>query len=113
MPPKEKGPVILEPPVQRWECAHCNTRAVTRGEPNRFHLCPGLKGIMAPMTLEEERGKLLVRAKVREDYEGADKNKVQRDEEGRPIMAVETVRDDGSTDLAVLAPGIQARLVME
>lgn len=113
MPPKEKGPVILEPPVQRWECAHCNTRAVTRGEPNRFHMCPGLKGIMAPMTLEEERGKLLVRAKVREDYEGSDARGVQRDEDGRPIMAVETVHDDGHTDLAVLATCINMRLKVD
>lgn len=93
---------LLEPPVQRWECAHCNTRATTKGQPNRYHDCPGLRGIMAPMTLEEERGKLLVKAKVREDYVGNEV--VTYNEEGQPIMAVETVREDGSNDVAVFAP---------
>jgi hypothetical protein len=93
---------ILEPPVQRWECAHCNTRATTRGEPNRYHDCPGLAGIMTPMVLEEHRGLVLVRTRVREDYIGGDD--VTKDDNGVPIMAVETLRADGSNDLAVMAP---------
>lgn len=93
---------ILEPPVQRWECAHCNTRAVTRGQPNRYHNCPGLRGVMAPLVLEEQKGLILVRAKVREDYIG--RETVTTNDEGTPIMAVETLHADGSNDLAVMAP---------
>lgn len=97
---------LLEPPIRRWECAHCNAKDVTRElQPHtRFHTCPGLGGIQAPMTEESQRGKVQVRAKVREDYEGPDRKKTQKDGDGRPIMAVETVYDDGHTDLAVLAP---------
>lgn len=99
-------PPILQPPVQRWECAHCNTKAVTRGEPNRFHNCPGLRGIMAPMALEEQRGKLIVRAVAREDYEGADN--AQKNDDGIPISAVYTEHEDGRVDCAVLATCVDA-----
>lgn len=92
---------ILQPPVQHWQCQHCNTRDVTRGLPNRMHNCPGLGGIVAPLVLEEDARRTLVRARVREDYVG--KDTVQADDEGRPIMAVETLREDGSNDVAVLA----------
>lgn len=107
---------ILQPPVQRWECQHCNFKDVTReSKPHtRFHACAGLGGITAPMIEEARRGKEDVRVKVREDYEGKDAKKVQRDDNGRPVMAVETVHDDGHTDLAVLAPiACEAKLVME
>lgn len=115
MPGKDRIP-ILQPPVKRWECAHCNLKDVTReARPHtRMHNCSGLGGITAPMTEEEQRGMLQVRLKVREDYEGKDHKKTQKDEDGRPIMAVETVHDDGHTDLAVLAPiACEAKIVME
>lgn len=101
-PPKDRIP-LLEPPVQRWECAHCNTKAVTRGQPNRFHNCPGLRGIMAPLALEEQRGKLIVRTQVREDYLGKDAGKTQNDEDGTPISSIITEHEDGRVDCAVLA----------
>jgi hypothetical protein len=44
-----------------------------------------------------------VRAVEREDYVGKERY-VPMDGEGRPTMAVETIRPDGSNDLAVLAP---------
>lgn len=97
---------ILEPPVQRWECSYCNTRATTKSQPNRYHLCPGLKGVMAPMVLEGARGGVLVRVKVREDYVG--KETVTYNDDGVPIMAVETLHADGSNDLAVMAPCVDA-----
>lgn len=103
---------ILQPPVQRWQCAHCNTRDVTRGQPNRMHHCPGLGGIMAPLVLEEDARRTLVRPVVREDYEGEDHKRTQKDENGRPIMAVETVREDGSNDLAVLATCVDVEFKM-
>lgn len=98
-------PVILNPPVRRWECAHCNAKDVTReANPHtRMHTCPGLGGITAPMIEETMRGKARVRTVVREDYEGPDVNKVQRDENGTPIMAVVTEHEDGRVDCAVMA----------
>jgi hypothetical protein len=48
------------------------------------------------------------RAIEREDYEGADRGRVQLDANGRPVMAVETVRDNG-TDRAVFAPVASGR----
>lgn len=107
---------ILQPPVKRWECKHCNFKDVTReAKPHtRMHACAGLKGITVPMLEEEQRGRAEVRLKVREDYEGPDHRKTQKDEDGRPIMAVETVHEDGHTDLAVLAPiACNAKITME
>lgn len=99
---------ILQPPVRRWECKHCNIKDVTReSRPHtRFHSCPGLGGITAPMTEESMRGKLEVRVQVREDYVG--KEVVHKDEDGRPISAVETHYADGRNDVAVLAPMARA-----
>lgn len=104
-----RGP-ILEPPVRRWECQHCNAKDTTRElmPHTRYHTCPGLGGISAPMLLEEKRGKVQVRKVVREDFEGADAGKTQKDEDGVPIMAVETVHDDGRVDRAVLATVVDA-----
>lgn len=95
---------LLEPPVQRWECAHCNLKGVSRELVTKtpYHTCHGLKGVWAPMVLEEHRRKTVVRTVVREDYVGNEV--VTTDDDGRPIMAVETVREDGSNDVAVFAP---------
>lgn len=105
---------ILQPPVKRWKCDHCNFKDTTReAKPHtRMHACSGLRGITAPMTEEGVRAE--VRIKYREDYEGKDHKKTQKDEDGRPVMAVETVYEDGHTDLAVLAPiAVEARVMME
>lgn len=84
---------------QRWVCPNCTTTAVTRGMPNRFHDCPGLKGLQAPMVLEGTRCK--IEANEREDYVGGET--VRLDGDGRPMMNVVTTRDDGQ-DCAVFAP---------
>jgi hypothetical protein len=65
----------------------------------RFHACRGLKGLTAPMVPEGTRCE--VKAVEREDYVG--KEIVTVDGDNRPVMAVETVRDDGN-DVAVFAP---------
>lgn len=87
--------------VRHWECPNCDLTDVTReGQPHtRFHACRGLAGITAPMVPAGTRCK--VQALEREDYVGGED--VQRDVNGRPVMAVATTRDDGR-DLAVLAP---------
>jgi hypothetical protein len=88
---------------QRWECPNCTATNVTRLPPDavasRFHACAGLKGLTAPMVPAGTRCK--VQAIEREDYINGDL--VTTDSAGRPVMAVETIRDDG-TDRAVFAP---------
>jgi len=64
-----------------------------------LHRCRNLAGMDVPLVPEGERAE--ARSLVREDYVGTDE--VQYDADGRPIMAVEVVRDDG-TDRAVFAP---------
>jgi hypothetical protein len=86
---------------RRWACPNCSQTAVTH-EPrphSQFHTCPGLRGIVAPMVPEGVKAKVV--AHDREDYVG--KDKVQTDENGRPIMSVVTTRDDGE-DCVVYAP---------
>lgn len=92
---------ILQPPEQRWECPNCTTTDVTyESQPHtRFHACRGLKGLSAPFVPAGTRCK--VEAVEREDYVG--KEVVTTDGEDRPIMRVETTRDDGN-DVAVFAP---------
>lgn len=91
---------------QHWVCPNCDETVVTVGQPNRFHNCRGLHGFLAPLVLDGVRCKVV--AEEREDYlAGAD---VRRDGNGRPVMAVRTVRDDGE-DLAVYAPTAHVRMV--
>jgi hypothetical protein len=93
-------PVLLAP-EQRWVCPNCTATDVTReaAPHSRFHACRGLRGLTAPMVPAGTRCK--VEALEREDYVG--REHVTTDGEGRPVMAVETTRDDG-TDRAVFAP---------
>jgi hypothetical protein len=94
---------MLLRPEQRWTCPNCTATAVTHLPPDavasQFHACRGLKGITAPMVPAGTKAK--VEALEREDYLNGDL--VTRDGEGRPVMAVETTRDDGN-DRAVFAP---------
>jgi hypothetical protein len=85
----------------RWSCPNCTLEDVTRTpEPHtRFHSCAGLAGLTAPMVPAGINAK--VEAVEREDYIG--REMVTLDGDGRPIMRVETTRDDG-TDVAVFAP---------
>jgi hypothetical protein len=91
---------------QRWECPNCPAADVTHEtRPHtRFHACPGLAGLTAPMVPAGVRAK--VEAVGRDDYVGGEL--VTRDGEGRPVMAVRTTRENG-TDLAVFAPCATAR----
>jgi hypothetical protein len=85
---------------QRWECPNCEATDVTHeAQPHtRFHNCRGLKGLSAPFVPAGTRCK--VEAVEREDYIG--KEIVTTDGEGRPVMAVETTREEGN-DVAVFA----------
>jgi hypothetical protein len=84
-----------------WVCPNCPARDVTtEAQPHtRYHSCPGLYGISAPMVPKGTSA--AVTTVEREDYIGQES--VQLDGRGRPIMAVITTRDDGQ-DCAVMAP---------
>lgn len=84
-----------------WVCPNCTLTQVTYDPRphSRMHICRGLRGLTAPMVEDGVRCK--VEANDREDYVNGDI--VQTDGEGRPVMSIETTRDDGN-DLAVLAP---------
>ncbi len=87
---------------RRWHCPNCGLTQVTReARPHtRFHICPKLRGLTAPMLPAGTRAK--VELVEREDYVGDEK--VQLDpERGRPVMAVRTTRDNGQ-DTVVFAP---------
>jgi hypothetical protein len=93
--------VLLDPPPTRWVCANgCGISDLTpAGVSNRFHACSALAGILAPLVPEGQRCEVL--AVEREDYIGD--QIVRRDGNGRPVMAVITVRDEGE-DRVVFAP---------
>ena len=88
--------------TEEWQCPNCHLReTIPRiAKPHtRFHTCPSLHMLTAPMLPAGTKAK--VEAHEREDYVG--KEMVQTDENGRPVMSVTTTRDDG-TDAIVFAP---------
>lgn len=90
-----------------WVCPNCPGQDVTREvRPHtRFHACPGLRGLTAPMVPAGTKCK--VEAREREDYVG--REIVQLDpQRRRPVMSVVTTRDDGQ-DVIVFAPTATAR----
>lgn len=93
--------VLLQPAETRWECPNCTFTDVTRqaGPHVRYHTCPGLRYLSAPMVPAGTRAK--VEAREREDYVG--RELVQTDPNGRPVMSIVTTRDEGQ-DCVVLAP---------
>ena len=102
--PDLNGAVELSYTPVEWVCANgCDQTAWTAPwMGNRFHTCPKLGMLTAPLVRAGVRAK--VWAQEREEYQG--REMTQDDENGRPVMAVVTVRDDGQ-DVAVLAPCAQ------
>lgn len=94
---------------RRWYCPNCTTVDVTRRADvhQQMHTCPGLRGLTAPLLEVGTAAKVV--AHEREDYIGSEI--VQLDPNGRPVMAVETVRDEGN-DLVVFAPTAGASVRM-
>lgn len=93
--------------VTRWYCPNCRKEDVTHeARPHtRFHVCPGLRGLTAPLLPVGTAAK--VELAEWGDYVG--KELVQRDpERGRPVQSITTTRDDGQ-DAIVFAPTAQAR----
>lgn len=104
--------VPLLTPETHWVCnaRGCGETAVTReaGEHQRFHVCKGRDG-QAGMTVPMQKAGVRcdVRAVEREDYVGAED--VQLNADGRPVMSIITVRDDGQ-DCTAYAPLATARI---
>ena len=75
---------------QDWECPNCHVTERTRPLPpnaSRFHECPRLHGLTAPLVRAGTDCKVV--AAVREDYLGKE---VQRTgDDGKPYMNVTTV----------------------
>ena len=91
-----------------WSCPNCWITDTAPPPPPgqvRFHNCPGLHGLSAPLVQAGISCK--VTAEEREEYLGSEIQKMGDD--GKAYMAVRTTRDDGC-DLAVNAGLAQARL---
>ncbi len=87
-----------------WYCPNCGKTDQTREiKPHsRFHICPRLHGLTAPMLQAGVKAK--VSAHLREDYEGADTGRLTlAPETGKPVQSIITERDHGQ-DVAVFAP---------
>jgi hypothetical protein len=90
---------------QDWECPNCGLEERTRPRPNRFHPCPKLHGLTAPLVLAGTD--CTVTAVERGDYlAGAEQ---RTGDDGRPYMAVQTVYGDGRNDVAAFAEVAIAR----
>lgn len=92
-----------------WCCPNCQVTAVSAPLPpgtRKFHACPGLHGLTAPLT--EAGTRCEVTAELRQDYLGTEVQATGDD--GRPYMSVRTEYGDGRTDLAVNAGLARARL---
>lgn len=94
--------IHLEAPVREWHCPNCNARDTTREhQPHtRFHTCPGVGGLTAPM-LEAGTDARVV-ARERDDYISGEDVRLNAD--GRPIASISTEYADGRNDLVVFAP---------
>jgi hypothetical protein len=94
--------VVLLDTYQDWSCPNCGLSDRTRPMPanaSRFHPCPKLHGLTAPLIRAGMDCKVV--AIERGDYLNGS---IQRTgDDGKPYMAVETVRADGSNDRAAFA----------
>ena len=88
-------------PYTDWRCPACGkTDRTAESRPHtRFHPCPRMHGLSAPMVRAGTRAKLVLNE--RQDYVGDEL--VRLDDRGRPAMSISTIRDDG-TDAVVFAP---------
>lgn len=97
-------------PEHHWECPNCPATYVSHeARPHiPYHICRGLHGITAPYIPKGSKAK--VETREREDYVGDEM--VTTDGEGRPVMSVVTIREDGQ-DCAVLAPSASVAAKVE
>ena len=94
-------PALLPVARQGWECPNCWITEVTAPLPpgsSRFHSCPGLHMLIAPLVRAGLRCK--VEAEERQDYLAGEIQNTGDD--GKPYMAIRTTFADHD-DLAVNA----------
>lgn len=98
---------MLIRPVRRWYCPNCGKQDVSHeARPHsRFHTCPKLRGLSAPMIPEGTKAKVELRE--REDYVNGEQVRLDP-ERHRPVMSIVTTRDNGQ-DVAVFAPTATAK----
>jgi hypothetical protein len=93
---------LLNVPPQEWYCPNCPVTDVTAPLPpgqSRYHPCPGLHGLNAPLVRSGTRAAVI--ASEREDYLNGDVQATGDD--GRVYMNVMVLREDGC-DTTVFAP---------
>lgn len=85
--------------IKYWDCPNCTEMACTVDNATPMHQCQKL-GLTVPLIVSGTKAKLVV--VEREDYVGSEL--VQYDPVNhRPVMAVNTIRDDGQ-DCTVYPP---------
>ena len=97
---------LIEAPITDWVCPACKATDQTKqhGYHVRYHTCPKLRFLSAPMVKAGTAAKL----EVHEWADDVGDELVQRDpERNRPIISLETTRDNGN-DLIVFAPTARA-----
>jgi len=92
--------VLLQAP-RTYHCPNCQEAARTVTAKVPWHRCKGLAGLVAPLIADGQQPTRVV-VVDREDYVGAED--VQVDGRGRPVMALDVQRRDGSNDRVVYAP---------
>lgn len=95
-------------PVRRWYCPNCGkTDTTVEARPHtRYHTCPKLRYLSAPMLPEGTSGKVV----LNEWGDHVGRELVQTDpERGRPISSIVTVRDNGQ-DCIAFAPTARATI---
>ena len=93
--------------AQVWHCSACGfTETTKKPVSNRWHTCPKLRYLSAPLLPAGTKAK--VELHEREDYVGDEV--VRLDPElHRPVMSIVTTRDEGM-DTVVFAPTAVARV---
>lgn len=80
--------------IHMWECEKCSATARTVDASMPLHPCPSVAGLMVPLVPPGSKTRHVVME--RGDYVG--RNRVNTDDNGRPVSAVYTERPDGSFD---------------
>jgi predicted RNA-binding Zn-ribbon protein involved in translation (DUF1610 family) len=89
-----------------WQCPSCGKETrVSSSYGLVTHQCPKLGGMVTPYVRKGESAKHEI--VMRQDYVGDEK--VQTDDQGRPVMAIQTTRDQGQ-DVIVFPPTVTGRV---
>lgn len=90
---------LLKVPFEDWYCPNCGiSERIAKLPPtsSRFHICPGLHNLTAPLIRASVYAK--VEAVEREDYLNGEIQATGDD--GKPYMSIVTTRDDGEDLMA-------------